>query len=533
MMSLSSRPDWYLPGDDDPALDPAREAFKLAVQKFGSELTSDARKRDRVSSVSGVAELQNLVVDAQTRYLANSNGGAQKWLQKLSKKIMHYSAIFDVLVQHHPEYVSLAWGAMKFLFVAVVNHEALLSCIAKALAQIADTLPGVEVAAVLFPTEPMKRALAEIYAHTMRFFVRAHDWFGQSKLKRAYHSVTRPKELRYDDLIDDIKTSTAHFRNLAVTSSQAEQRDMHILLLEMKQMMTTYQQINSSAMLNTNMALTDLQFSNILNALTNLPLEDPDKCLQRAMFLTARSARSHKPTACEPFWLHPRFQAWATSPTSDLIMVKGSYTARAAIKDCLVNAIEQIRLSKATALWALKTQSAAGDETFISVVELIKYLTAQALQFGPPPTERSLSLSCARFQSARGEKEWISLLAGSLADLKHVFIVVDIELLASQVHVASPHPSSAFKLPELVGELFAQLSRTSPGTTVKVMLASYGSPVFGDLRDAERKDLIVAGRGRPQRPVANRAAARSGLVASARGRGQLRRGFGLDRLLRT
>jgi len=22
----------------------------------------------------------------------------------------------DVLVQHHPEYVSLAWGAMKFIF---------------------------------------------------------------------------------------------------------------------------------------------------------------------------------------------------------------------------------------------------------------------------------------------------------------------------------------------------------------------------------------------------------------------------------
>lgn len=26
-------------------------------------------------------------------------------------------AIFDVFAQHHPEYVSLAWGTMKFLFI--------------------------------------------------------------------------------------------------------------------------------------------------------------------------------------------------------------------------------------------------------------------------------------------------------------------------------------------------------------------------------------------------------------------------------
>ena len=30
---------------------------------------------------------------------------------------MYYGNIFDVFAQHHPEYVALAWGAMKFLFV--------------------------------------------------------------------------------------------------------------------------------------------------------------------------------------------------------------------------------------------------------------------------------------------------------------------------------------------------------------------------------------------------------------------------------
>jgi len=237
---LATRNDWYRPGGDDTTLDPAREAFELAVDKFGTLLTQDARKREQLNQASSIQELQRLVTDAQKKYAADHDGGrAKKWLVRFSKRIAHYGAVLDVLVQHHPEYVSLAWGAIKFLFLAVVNHEALLACVAKALAQIADTLPAVEVAAVLFPTEQMKRALAEIYAHTIRFFIRAHDWFSQNKLLRAIHSVTRPKELRYDDIIDEITTATNHFRNLAVTASQAEQRDMHMLLLEIKQMMTS------------------------------------------------------------------------------------------------------------------------------------------------------------------------------------------------------------------------------------------------------------------------------------------------------
>jgi len=87
---------------------------------------------------------------------------------------------------------------------------------------------------MLFPTEHMKLALAEIYAHTIRFFVRAQDWLSQNTFMRVVHSVTRPRELRYDDIIEDISMATTHFRNVAVTASQAEQREMHILLTEMK-----------------------------------------------------------------------------------------------------------------------------------------------------------------------------------------------------------------------------------------------------------------------------------------------------------
>jgi hypothetical protein len=209
-------------------------------------------------------------------------------------------------------------------------------------------------------------------------------------------------------------------------------------------------------------------------------------------------------------------------------MVQGAFSGRAAMRTCLVNAIEQIRLAKATALWALKVADPAGSPSPtappISTVDLIKYLTAQALCYGPAPTERSLALSCARFQSARGEKEWANLLAAGLAELKRVFIVADIELLSSELACS---PQEAFTLPESLAEVFALLKARAPGVVVKVLLASYGSPLFGVASEPARRDLLLAGKARPQRVVASRAGRRaSGLRA---GRGQLRRGFGFER----
>ncbi len=296
---------------------------------------------------------------------------------------------------------------------------------------------------------------------------------------------------------------------------------------------------------NTNTALTDLQFSSILSSLINLPLDDPDKTLQQATFLRNRATLHHK-TACDPFWLHPRFQAWSESPSSNLIMVQGTFAGRSAMRASLVDAIAAIRQANATALWALKTSNSAAaalnSEASISSVELLKYLTAQALRFTGPPsttttTERTLALSCARFQTARDEREWIGLLAGSLAGLgsRQVFIVVDVELLGREAvacvtqdsgNRGNSSNSNRFMLPESLRELFAQLEARASGVVVKVLLASYGSPLFGAAGEACRKDVVLAGRPRPQRLGGAGRAARGALGV---GRGQLRRGFGLRR----
>jgi len=43
----------------------------------------------------------------------------RKWVMEIVSKIHRYGNIMDVMVQHHPEYVALCWGAMKLVLVVI------------------------------------------------------------------------------------------------------------------------------------------------------------------------------------------------------------------------------------------------------------------------------------------------------------------------------------------------------------------------------------------------------------------------------
>ena len=65
-----------------------------------------------------IADVQEEVTKAQKRYgLRSKDSKVRKWLSRFSAGVLYYGRILDVLVQHHPEYVSLAWGTTKLLFL--------------------------------------------------------------------------------------------------------------------------------------------------------------------------------------------------------------------------------------------------------------------------------------------------------------------------------------------------------------------------------------------------------------------------------
>jgi hypothetical protein len=69
-----------------------------------------------VREKSNLEDLRQVLAVAKANYDAKQTSKAREWLSIFSSKVMFYATVFEVLIQQYPQYVSLAWGAMRFLF---------------------------------------------------------------------------------------------------------------------------------------------------------------------------------------------------------------------------------------------------------------------------------------------------------------------------------------------------------------------------------------------------------------------------------
>ena len=67
-------------------------------------------------------DVYEAVVEAKVCYEKNNeHSKARIWLARFSGRVLFYANILDVLCQQHPEYVSLAWGTFRLLFVVSIH----------------------------------------------------------------------------------------------------------------------------------------------------------------------------------------------------------------------------------------------------------------------------------------------------------------------------------------------------------------------------------------------------------------------------
>lgn len=94
-------------------------AFEDGVKAF-QETTRDPHKKNLASGILvsyTIQDVLNSVQDAKAHYQNDRDHSKTRgYLSAFSHRVMHYGNVLDVLVQHHPEYTSLAWAAMKIVF---------------------------------------------------------------------------------------------------------------------------------------------------------------------------------------------------------------------------------------------------------------------------------------------------------------------------------------------------------------------------------------------------------------------------------
>ncbi|KAK3986122.1 hypothetical protein QBC44DRAFT_297685 [Cladorrhinum sp. PSN332] len=534
-----------IPGNDNTFL--AEDAFNR-VKNYLKQITNLSNEEKLLLDASTpIEDVQGLVSSLVAKYEAKSEGSkTRKWLQKASETICHYGTVLDVFVQHHPEYVSLVWGAFKLLFMGVVNHSETLRLLAKWTSQVAMRLPRIKALSTLFTTDHMRSAVESLYSCILEFLLTAHSWCNESKLQHFYHSFTRPHKLRYNDLLERIEQCTQNTIELAALGSQAEIRDMHTVQSEkLKEIIAalqtadvdrqrqmdalslaisrletsdrrqeqkldvilslleasgvtinellvkteTFHAIQTSAQLDTNRQLTAIQLTQALSTFS-LSLPDPDKSLSHHLFLRNRRASGMgNSVSTTSFWLSPKLAKWTSSPDTSIAIIKGGFTSRSAIIDFGIDVVQMLSKSGIPALWAFPPTG--GTKGRLDGVEVIKYLTYQTLRAvsGVGVTEKRMALRYEQFQTATSYDEWFGLFRQVLKELKdstcnEAYLVVD--LAAANCRAGDEGIGLLRGLADV-----ASNDKSMVGLKVKLLLLVYETEWFGKLSMVGNKDLPV------------------------------------------
>ncbi|KAK6863621.1 hypothetical protein PG995_000149 [Apiospora arundinis] len=481
------------------------EAFRDAQFRFGKELSHDDRKIDLVGSKKCCQEVHSLAMVAMDEYSTSRvDSKCKRRLHAFAQRVTFYGGVLDVFVQHHPEYVALAWGAMKLLFTGVINHAKTIGKIAKGLCRIADLLPRVELLATLYPTIKMQRAIAELNTYILRFLIRAHDWCKEQPWEHFLHSITRPPELRYDDLLDAIASSTKNIEELASCGEQVKIHGMHqkvdqmgnvgAKLEEIKQGQANYatdvsRQL-SSMMVSTNAKLVDLQFSQIMMSISDTVILAPEKVLLylKGQASRSRTAGDYGPTLSRHFINSPRLRRWDQCDSSAVTLIRANFRCRQAIRFFCRDIVQQLQAVNIAVLFAMKIPHQDAESGLVTCTDVLRYLIRQALQITQNlQTESSMSLTCARFHANLDEHGLFQMLEAIVSDIPgSLYILVDLELVSRDLNVPDGFPW----LRAFLGFL-DRLAQRKPTHKVKVMLLSYSAELPFNISTQDVTDFVL------------------------------------------
>jgi hypothetical protein len=463
--------------------EPALAAYKEALVIFKQNLTRDPAKRrlaDELLTTSTLDDVFNAVLEAKRQSESVSRAPRlRECLEAFSQRVLHYGHIMDVLVQHHPEFVSLVWGGMKFILGAVVEHERTATTVVTALCDISDALPSVELSLALYPTMVMRQSISLLYAHIVRFLVRALRYYEESGVMRAVHTITRPSALRYDDLIKLIRHEVDKIRKHAAMSSQAEIRALHNSILALSTQIQKEtdkahaERMDTQAKLATfgdfmtqiRVSLTEVQLRQALSMISSQCSIDHKSAFQSATQMCHtphfRQRSRYNGTA---FWTSPQLQAWNQADTSTAILLRSTFHQRNQIRSFCTEVVEQFLKQQVAVFWIFM-----GRDQEYPLLETLKSLVFQALSLDySSHTDSSLSFELSRYIGATFEEDYLNILGDLLQNLKRVYIITNSEAMS---------PSTAVQCRAYLRRLSRMLSERNCRTVLKIITTSYGPEI--------------------------------------------------------
>ncbi|KAL6835757.1 hypothetical protein J3E69DRAFT_352270 [Trichoderma sp. SZMC 28015] len=122
----------------------------------------------------------------------------------------------DVLIEHHPEWVGLAWGTIKVFLMIPIEYRKIQESVTTNLARIGNRLQLVALLLRFFPSEKMIDASSAIYGSIAEFLEISLRWLRGNWLVRTIKAAAFPFETHLGPILEKID------ENYAVLKEHAE-----------------------------------------------------------------------------------------------------------------------------------------------------------------------------------------------------------------------------------------------------------------------------------------------------------------------
>ncbi|OAL57159.1 hypothetical protein IQ07DRAFT_29630 [Pyrenochaeta sp. DS3sAY3a] len=460
------------------------DAFAEGKDAF-TTLCDDEKDKTWISSQVSAYHVLEAVQAARDKYNNRRTTKAWKWLTQFSARVNHYGPILDVMVQHHPEYAALVWGAMKILFVGVQNHEESVHQLSKALCRFAECLPRHELKLILYPSPQMQEAISKLYAHLIQFLVRAMRWYQKGKVRRAVGAVFKPFALDFQEQLNEVNELSRSVDDIATTAAQAELRAVHekfdetnkelsFALMEIKRLRDhvsheadrVFQVASCNHSLSSQIQL-DLQSHTTM--IRTIQLNQ----IISAPFMNDITSSGTSLTYCSAF---ARRQGHAITLASSEVEGLRNWSknydisylimeSRDAVygKNLLLNLLQQIQTAKRPIIWALRFADYRKQSP--SIEYILRTLVLHALEINSNALAlQDFPISLASLRGASSQDDWLSILNRCLAGLEMVYIVIDPDLLR---FAAEENSCTA-------ADLLLALGQDITSTRIKIIVSSLG-----------------------------------------------------------
>ncbi|KAI8717714.1 hypothetical protein NCS52_00848100 [Fusarium sp. LHS14.1] len=451
-------------------------------------------------------------------------------------KINTFNKVIDILVSSHAEYAALVWGSVRLLFLITLNHQELGSKISEALYIITKELPTANfLASELYGTSQMRSDLVTLYAHIIEFCIRARMWYyktAASFTKKIMAAIKDPWELEFEDIVRQIKQTTASIRDLAVVAHQAETRDLSLQLLRVEK---TQQEILA---LQRERIISDSRVWALADAAALLPPSQPS-LLGRAPLVIKEMAKYFLSVPFKPekaldlgktlrdrrrvrgnpvpdqLWTSAKLRNWISQPGSALVQIQGNLVAADASRDFALDIVELVKGADLPLAWYVSSQLEKPMD-IPDIPDIWRSLVWQVLEKNSDSSSYK-NLTESNFNSCTTEDDWISLLVAVLAEIPRVVLVID------------SHQDER-KTRETVRKFWNTFAERKVTTTVKMLLLTYSNPgtPMPSMLPNEDVEFYSLKMGHDRRP----GMARASMYGSPRGRRQVgrRRGGGASQL---